>query len=450
MRYLSTLLLIFLAFSPSYAQWKNITPNSSFQREHTNLAVVDSAVFHITRSFLQTSIPDTNTIKPRDLRTSNGGVSWTQSPYYASNPVTTFQQAEIGFDISFTDKNNGYYFSALMDLSQPVDKQWLKKITITNDGGATWTPSFINPYVNFTAQKTGFFLYYNGDFQSTSNGVLAVDSDFYYPGIGSAMIKSRLSSRIYDIKKGQALGTYYLSCKNGRIYSTQNSFLDRDSSVIIPNYSDNIDYSIRFLSTPALNTLYVATYNSSTKINSFFKSTNNGKIWTDISQGIKTFFPNGGSNRVDCGSFSDERNGILAGIGGAIITNDGGATWTKMTGLGYAEKCESKKQGNRVTAIAITKDSIFKYSYTVANFPNGIDESIVSKEIEVYPNPTIDKIIVSGEFDYIKVADILGREVKYFSNTVKTLNLNDLDNGQYFFHFYSGYGLTIKKVILAK
>lgn len=447
---LLTLVFIFLLSANTQAQWKKVTPNSSFQKNHANLAVIDSTHFHITRVYAQGPAADTNKIKPKDLRTDNGGLTWLESPYYSENPLKKFQQTETGFDISFVDKNNGFYMSDFVDMALPTNNSVTKKIYATTNGGQTWTTAYPTPWEPQFLVPSSFVLSYNADFESTTSGVIALDSSYYYPGIGGLWQRKKLNTRILEVTKGQMPGNYYLTCRNGRIYFTENAFLNMDSSAYLPNFSDSLNCYIHFVAAPANYSLFVATYNSSTKTNRLFKSSNNGKAWVDISQNIQSFFPNGSSNRIDCGSFADATNGILAGEGGAIITHDGGNTWTKMTGMGYASKCESKKQGNRVTAVAINRDSIYTYSYTAVVQPSAIQETSAATDFVLYPNPAKTEVIIEGRYREIKIKDLAGRDVPVVEKEHQTISLINVENGIYTFQIFTENGIITRKVLVQK
>ena len=58
-----------------------------------------------------------------------------------------------------------------------------------------------------------------------------------------------------------------------------------------------------------------------------------------------------------------------------------------------------------------------------------IDNQYISP-ISVYPSPAKDQLYLEGEYDYLRVFDLLGKEVLY-STYVKSINVNNLNDGIY-------------------
>lgn len=73
-----------------------------------------------------------------------------------------------------------------------------------------------------------------------------------------------------------------------------------------------------------------------------------------------------------------------------------------------------------------------------------------NKEINFYPNPTNGIVNMPTDFDSIPsilIFDVSGRFVKNFENINSQIDISDLENGVYFFHFNRNEKKEIKKII---
>ena len=75
------------------------------------------------------------------------------------------------------------------------------------------------------------------------------------------------------------------------------------------------------------------------------------------------------------------------------------------------------------------------------------DQSISS--FNVFPVPARDLLYVEGEYDYLRVIDILGKEVLY-SAYAKSINISTLENGLYLLEFTSSNKKFNKKIQISK
>lgn len=85
---------------------------------------------------------------------------------------------------------------------------------------------------------------------------------------------------------------------------------------------------------------------------------------------------------------------------------------------------------------------------TFNNTPASTKEMATQTSIQVYPNPTQDKVVVSGtkKFDFVRVFNMNGELMKKVpTNEVTTINMNDLPNGTYILQIATDVIKVIKK-----
>ena len=82
----------------------------------------------------------------------------------------------------------------------------------------------------------------------------------------------------------------------------------------------------------------------------------------------------------------------------------------------------------------------------------GIEEEIISKLINVYPNPTSDQVYIDGDIDYIKLLDLFGRELKVniTGDHPKLVHLQNVPDGFYLIKAVKGTNVQIVKLILKR
>ncbi len=82
----------------------------------------------------------------------------------------------------------------------------------------------------------------------------------------------------------------------------------------------------------------------------------------------------------------------------------------------------------------------------------GIDEKIIPKLIDVYPNPTSGQVYIEGDTDYLKIIDLFGRElnVNITGDYRKLVNLQNVPDGFYLIKAVKGTNLQIVKLILKR
>ena len=75
------------------------------------------------------------------------------------------------------------------------------------------------------------------------------------------------------------------------------------------------------------------------------------------------------------------------------------------------------------------------------------DKSISS--FNVFPVPAKDLLYVEGEYDYLRVFDLLGKEVLY-STYVESINVNNLNDGMYLLEISYSNNKYYQKIQVAK
>jgi len=67
----------------------------------------------------------------------------------------------------------------------------------------------------------------------------------------------------------------------------------------------------------------------------------------------------------------------------------------------------------------------------------------------VFPVPAKNRLYVEGEYDYLRVIDVLGKEVLYSTYT-KSINISTLKNGLYILEIISSNKKFNKKIQISK
>ena len=78
----------------------------------------------------------------------------------------------------------------------------------------------------------------------------------------------------------------------------------------------------------------------------------------------------------------------------------------------------------------------------------GIDDKEINA-ISVYPSPVNDKLYIDGKYDYLRVIDLLGKEVLH-SDYVELINVANLNNGMYLLEFTSSGKRYYQKIQITK
>ena len=82
------------------------------------------------------------------------------------------------------------------------------------------------------------------------------------------------------------------------------------------------------------------------------------------------------------------------------------------------------------------------------NWTVGIADQEISS-ISVYPSPTKGQLYVEGEYDYLRIIDLLGKEVLY-STYLESIDVSNLDNGLYLLEIISSDNRYSQKIQIEK
>ncbi len=233
--------------------------------------------------------------------------------------------------------------------------------------------------------------------------------------------------------------------KNGNIYLTgygtgsgiKNDFvtLKYDSSgnqkwAITYNSSKNTDDFAVSLALDYLQNSYIVGYNQINKYNNYFLvkyDTNGVKLWDEDLQN------NPSTNGIPIGVFVNDKGSII--IGG----NAGNISWSMFNLTEYSQP------GFIPTGISESLNKVYTYRL-YQNFPNPFN-----------PVTTIKYTIPKSSFVYIKLYDILGREIKTLVAREETagnyeikFNGSDLSSGIYFYTMSVDNYIATKKMIMLK
>ncbi len=69
--------------------------------------------------------------------------------------------------------------------------------------------------------------------------------------------------------------------------------------------------------------------------------------------------------------------------------------------------------------------------------------------INIYPIPANERIHIEGKYDFLRLIDLLGKEI-YHSKYVNFIDINNINNGMYLLEFNSGNKKQIRKIQIAK
>ena len=105
--------------------------------------------------------------------------------------------------------------------------------------------------------------------------------------------------------------------------------------------------------------------------------------------------------------------------------------------------------GDPATAPDVSQDLPFDINGSITNL--GTNQNDFSSSIVLYPNPVKNFISISipnvVKIDEIEIYDLLGRNVKKFSNVDSSLNISSLASGSYILKIKSGTSVAVKKII---
>jgi alpha-D-ribose 1-methylphosphonate 5-phosphate C-P lyase len=106
--------------------------------------------------------------------------------------------------------------------------------------------------------------------------------------------------------------------------------------------------------------------------------------------------------------------------------------------------------GQYLASLRVNSENIGKMIIKDQN-ASGLTDKLMEKSIvQVYPNPTVDRLTISADMKIIefKLYDAHGRQLLQSRNEQQnTISMKNFDNGLYFLHLKTSYRTYIKKII---
>lgn len=318
--------------------------------------------------------------------------------------------------VYFTDENTGYMVCGY------------GKIYKTTDGGFLWDTlpnsydSFLNEIV-FVNQNTGFIAGEN------NNGIILKTSD-----------AGNIWSTVYQNTR-PVRGIHFVD-ENAGFAILHDAFLKTFNGGVdwVETPLNNIEGSLLDVFFVNQNVGYICG-----SIGAFFKTTDGGETWTDLSSQFTCALTNM--------FFVDEFTGYMSGDGGNFFqTNNGGISWTN---LGPTDMTMSSLWfTDELTGISVGGDgNIFKTTDGGQVF----SESHIFSEsfFSLFPNPTNSSVTIrtndnsSGLPVNISILNCNGMLVKTEKQKVlpHQIDINNLATGIYFLRIETAKSVEIRKLV---
>ncbi|MBK6537175.1 MAG: T9SS type A sorting domain-containing protein [Ignavibacteria bacterium] len=378
------------------------------------------------------------------LRTTNGGVNWTQKSIVYENNLKS---------LAITSANIGYTVG---------DSGLALKST---DGGITWTRmSLVKPYYFFSS------VFFVNDSIGYTGGVeyhdMKFNKIFKTTNNGSSWDSVEVNGSAFSYVKSLFFINSSLGWLTGGIPLLSTEYVSR-------TVNGGLNWSIQYNRQPPFNTVYfIDSLNgwlsgqSSAAAPTILRTTNSGDNW--ISE-----FP-GTGYIINSIYFTDKRNGWAAGENRIIqSTTNGGINWINQTatqpGINYnsvyfTDSLTGWAVGDSGTILKTTTGGVLtNFTNTSSEIP---DKYFLSQN---YPNPFnpvthLEFGIPELEFVSLKIFDVLGNEVSTLVNESKpagryevTFNASnarqgsDLPSGIYFYSLLiDGNTMDTKRMVLLK
>ncbi len=433
--------------SDGYTDTKTVTNYITVSEEPLGAWIEQASGFSTpSRGITNFSIVDANTIwalaydgsgnnanVQEFTKTTNGGDSWGPGTIDVGNST-------LGIAMIHARSATKAYIAAYKT------NTGTQGIYVTTDGGSTWTrqtsadyqssTSFTN-VVYFWNDNDGFCMGdpVNGEFElyTTTNGGstwTAVNGDNIpnplsgeygytgqYDAVGNDIWFTTNKGRLYHSSdKGYTwtVSQTPVSDFGGQTVSAVFDFKDSNNGIIIDN-SGNV-----------------------------YKTTDGGQNWTSVSITGNVF-----TLGVD---WIDGTNTIFSAGGnpaGSSYSTDGGMTWTTIDSeqhIGVEFLNENVGFSGYFNTDATTQ-GIWKWQ---PNTPTNVSTTDLSTDINIYPNPTKEKITVTNVNNaYISIFDLSGRLLlsKSANSNNVIFNLSSLNTGTYILKIVNKNNVTVRKII---
>ena len=353
----------------------------------------------VTNHLLGVSVVNSNTcyvcgVAGIILKTTDGGGSW--------HSQTSGTNEDL-YSICFTDSLHGV---AVGNGGAMIR---------TTNAGATWTN------VSMTTDELRNVSFYNSNTGFAVGGVSSTYGSIFKTTDGGATWNQQTvfsSDVLYSIDF-TSLTEGYCCNGSGEIFKTING---GTSWTLLSGSSANSLFLLDFLST----TKGIIVGNSGT----ILKTTNSGALWSTVPSGTTDLLCGLKFINTNLGYAVGGNVGMNTGI--ILKTTDGGNTWTMNTpGTSRLYRVDF---ANTYTGYAVGFDgTILKFNVKV-----GIDETLSSNGINIYPNPFNSQTTISFSSNQnnvsIRIMDILGEEIKTinFTGSQLILEKENLKEGVYF------------------
>lgn len=353
-------------------------------------------------------------------KSTNGGISWSQSYYLSSGSMGSIEQL-----------NQNLIFATGGDFSNGL-------IIKSTNNGLTWVNSFTSNFgIEGISIPDSTAIYSCGDniiLKSTDLGESW--TTIYQPTYAGFSDIEFISSNVGYLVGGTYPSKIYKTSDNGQNWTSYDIF--SNSSVFKISFpSDDVGYAAGS--------------------SGIYKTANGGISW------VQLFIPNVYS--INDVAFNNELEGWVIGTRGIYKTHDGGQTWELEFGIDdYTFHSFNIDRGNSLWAFG-DKSNIIKYSNDLLTSLSFNQSQTLPEKfalLQNYPNPfnpttTIRYNVPIQSKVSIKIYDMLGAEIATILNQVLApgrytsgWNATGYASGVYIYKLEAGEFVDTKKMILIK
>lgn len=408
--------VLFLSFVALEAQWTSQSTNFSGQSVGVrNISIVSDDVVWISAY----DGSGNNANLQMYSKTSDGGNTWASGAIDVGNTALGIAMVHA------IDENNAWA------VAYPNAAFQIGGVYRTSDGGTTWNKQTTAPFSD--ANSFANVVYMDASGQGFCQGdpidgyfELYTTSDFgeNWARVPSANIPAPLSGEYGYVGQIFTAGnSIWFTTNKGRIFRSTD--MGMNWTVAQSPISD-------FGGESSSGNLAFADDNYGLLVDNngnLYSSSNGGVNWSSLSftgtlYGAGLDFIDGTQTVVSTGSAS--------GASGSSYSTDGGQTWTSLdtdvqhTNVAFNENGVGWAGG---FTDQLGAEGIFKYTGASLGLTNN---TALSQEVTVYPNPTNGIITISTdkEVKAVSIYSVLGRKLKTVSSTA-TVNLSSLAKGTY-------------------